>query len=254
MGQQVKAHEMAEGNFITTGVNKGACEPLAQQFVPAPGWVMPTLVPRALQPWLAAGDLVLRPYEAGDVPGLVELCKDARVSAMTRTLPHPYTRADAENFVERAMHSWETGQGVQYAVMLNTHAAGAGETGDAGNAGDAESANGERGELVAGCGCTFDEIDLRAELGYMVRPDKWGQGIATRAAQAVVDCVFTHTILRKLTAHYLQHNPASGRVLALAGFQQEGVLRGQAYKYGSEYDLIAVGLLRTTWEARRAGL
>ncbi|MDT0546953.1 GNAT family N-acetyltransferase [Streptomyces lonegramiae] len=55
-------------------------------------------------------------------------------------------------------------------------------------------------------------------LSYILREDCWGNGYATQAAKRVVDFAFAHTELKHLEAKHHPANPASGRVLAKAGF------------------------------------
>jgi len=189
-----------------------------------PGVTLVSVVPTISQPSLETEDLILRPFDRSDVDELIYVNGEIRVSGMTRTIPHPYTAADAQRFIEVCATAWDAGTGPRYAITVRSS-----------------------GRLIGSCGCTVDAIDLRAELGYAIHPDFWGHGYASQAARAVTACVFTHLPLRKLCAHYLAHNVASGRVLEKLGFVKEGLLRGQAYKHGIEYDLVALGLLRSEW-------
>ena len=50
--------------------------------------------------------------------------------------------------------------------------------------------------------------------------------------------------LAKITAHVFAHNPASARVLAKCGFQEEGYLRRHFLKDGQFVDARLFGLLR----------
>ncbi|WKX70922.1 GNAT family N-acetyltransferase [Streptomyces sp. XD-27] len=56
-------------------------------------------------------------------------------------------------------------------------------------------------------------------LSYILREDTWGKGYATEAAKQVVEFAFTTADLERLEAKHHPENPASGRVLAKAGFQ-----------------------------------
>ncbi|MFY4719140.1 GNAT family N-acetyltransferase [Streptomyces sp. LaBMicrA B280] len=55
-------------------------------------------------------------------------------------------------------------------------------------------------------------------VSYILRQDAWGQGHATEAVRRVAAFAFTHTDLECLEAKHHPANPASGRVLAKAGF------------------------------------
>lgn len=185
------------------------------------------------QPTLTLRGLVLRPYAEQDAQALVRICGDKRIAAMTRTIPHPYSIEDARKFLAHIRGKWEAGESAVYAACP-------------------QRPDGTIEEPVGSCGLMVDKIDVRAELGYCFEPSSWGRGYATQAASAVVDVGFGFLGLRKITAHFLPHNPASGRVLSKVGFVQEGVLRKQAHKWGESFDLIAVGLLREEWEQRKS--
>ena len=88
---------------------------------------------------------------------------------------------------------------------------------------------------------------MRGEIGYTIASEHRGKGYATQAARAFGGWCFEGLGLRKLTAHYMAHNAASARVLEKLGFRREGLLRGQAFKWGVAHDLVAVGLLRAEW-------
>lgn len=56
------------------------------------------------------------------------------------------------------------------------------------------------------------------DLGYMLRPDKQGQGIMTRAAIRAIDTAFADTDRDHLTGSTWYDNPASAHLLARLGF------------------------------------
>ncbi|MFB6814448.1 GNAT family N-acetyltransferase [Streptomyces sp. NPDC056347] len=59
-------------------------------------------------------------------------------------------------------------------------------------------------------------------ISYILREDTWGNGYATHAAQQVTALAFTTAGLTRLEAMHHPDNPASGRVLAKAGFTRVG--------------------------------
>jgi len=60
------------------------------------------------------------------------------------------------------------------------------------------------------------------ELGYMIRRDLWGQGMATEIAAALVTWHRVHTADCALYAYVAMDNPASRRVLQKIGFDYIG--------------------------------
>jgi RimJ/RimL family protein N-acetyltransferase len=57
-----------------------------------------------------------------------------------------------------------------------------------------------------------------AELGFMLRPDRWGQGLASEAVGAVVAYGFNHLALNRIAAAVQSQNKAAARVLEKNGF------------------------------------
>ena len=188
------------------------------------------------QPRLETADLLLRALVPADAPAIVRICGDKRVAAFTRTIPHPYSPADAQAFIARVTAGWEAGTGAVFAICERW-------------------ADGVESDPVGTVGVMIDAIDVRGEIGYTIAPEHWGRGHATQAAAAFCGWCFESLGLRKLTAHHMAHNGASARVLEKIGFRKEGVLRAQAFKWGVAHDLIATGLLREEWtNATRPGL
>lgn len=88
-----------------------------------------------------------------------------------------------------------------------------------------------------------------AELGYMIAPQAQGNGYATDAARRLARYGFEDRRLEKILANVYETNPASQRVLEKVGFEQEGVLREQAYVRGERLDVIRYGLLAHEFDA-----
>lgn len=65
----------------------------------------------------------------------------------------------------------------------------------------------------------------RAEVGYALHPDLWGQGLASEALAAVVDHGFTSIGLNSVEASASPENLASIRVLERNHFVKEGHFR-----------------------------
>lgn len=64
------------------------------------------------------------------------------------------------------------------------------------------------------------------EIGYILHPDCWGQGIATEALRAVIDHLFAHYALPALQADIDPRNTRSIRLLERLGFTITGKAEG----------------------------
>lgn len=93
--------------------------------------------------------------------------------------------------------------------------------------------------------CDISEIDRRhkrAEVGFMLGREAWGQGYATEAMQAVI--AYAASIgLRRLVARTHLGNRRSDALLEKLGFQEEGLLRGHVLRDGDRRDCRLFGLL-----------
>lgn len=85
------------------------------------------------------------------------------------------------------------------------------------------------GEFVGNCGLRCLELDgwPEVDLGYALRVEFWGQGLATEAAKAVVSLGFGKLGMEDMIAIALPNNIASRRVMEKSGFQYE---RDTVYK------------------------
>lgn len=76
------------------------------------------------------------------------------------------------------------------------------------------------GEIIGGIGLRpRDEEPVTFELGYCLRPDYWGAGLATEAVAAISAFGFEQLGVRRIVAEVFVSNPASGRVLEKLGFR-----------------------------------
>ncbi|MFD7959042.1 GNAT family N-acetyltransferase [Streptomyces ardesiacus] len=77
-------------------------------------------------------------------------------------------------------------------------------------------------------------------LSYILRDDSWGHGYATHATHQVVTAAFTTAGLNRLEAMHHPDNPASGRVLAKAGFTRIGTANRDTETGTVPYELYAL--------------
>jgi len=173
-------------------------------------------------PTLRTERLLLRPFTRNDIPELIPLIGARAVAATTRRIPHPYTLADAEEFIAAAEH----GDEINLAICVF---AGLG--------------------LVGGGILRPDLNHQHAELGYWIGVPHWGKGYATEAARKLVRYGFKELGLHRIYASHTSTNPASGRVLAKLGMKHEGRMRGHLVKWGEYQDLEFYGILRDEWVA-----
>jgi ribosomal-protein-alanine N-acetyltransferase len=87
----------------------------------------------------------------------------------------------------------------------------------------------------------------RAEIGYDLSPQAWGQGYMTEALRAVLTHGFDQMKLHRTDALVFGENGKSIRLLERLGFQSEGVLRDYFCLNGVFYDHRLFALLERDW-------
>ena len=146
-------------------------------------------------PVLETERLILRAPRLGDAKVLAALANDKRIAENTRRIPHPYKRADADDFITAV-----NAPGGEVAFLITLR---------------------EGGAVVGGCGVALQ--DGAPDLGYWLGVKYWNKGYATEAARAVIDFAFTELGHDTLSAGARVTNPASHRILEKCGFQWTGV-------------------------------
>jgi RimJ/RimL family protein N-acetyltransferase len=90
------------------------------------------------------------------------------------------------------------------------------------------------------------------DVGYILHPDHWGQGLATEAVEAVVRHVFSRRALEVVTADVDPENAASIRLLEKLGFVRTGFAE-RTWNVGGEWkDSLFYGLTRDGWRQRES--
>ena len=165
--------------------------------------------------------LILRPFVESDAEDVVRLAGAREIAATTLRIPHPYSLADAEQFIAGCSKNSDEGSAAVFAIT------------DQG------------GELRGACGLELNPVHRHAEIGYWIGLPYWGRGFATEAAAIVLDYGFAHLNLHRIFAAHFIGNPASGRVLQKIGMTYEGRLRGHYFKWGKFFDAESYGILTT---------
>jgi ribosomal-protein-alanine N-acetyltransferase len=135
--------------------------------------------------------LVLREMRADDAKALLKVFSDPRVMAsFPGTTPFDAKRMQA--WVDRNLvHQNKHGYGL-FSVIYKTNDV-----------------------LIGDCG--LERMEIGVELGYDLRSDYWGQGLATEAATAIRDFAFTTLALDRLISLIRVGNDRSRRVAEKIG-------------------------------------
>lgn len=91
-------------------------------------------------------------------------------------------------------------------------------------------------------------------LAISLRPEHVGRGYGTEAVRLVVDHAFRSTPLHRIGLGVYAFNDRARRCYEAVGFREEGRRREVVFADGAWHDVVLMGLLRSEWEAVRAGL
>lgn len=176
------------------------------------------------QPSLHTERLILRPPERSDADTFQRLAGRKEIAENT-FVPHPYEEGMAQEFIQSSRSGWEEGDQAVFAITRK-----------------------EDRTLVGSIGLKeIDREHKRAEMGFWIAVQHWGNGFASEAGRAVVSFAFGPLELNKVYAGHFDTNPASGRVLQKIGMMKEGVRRQHIIRFGEYRDLILYGILRDEW-------
>jgi RimJ/RimL family protein N-acetyltransferase len=166
---------------------------------------------------IPADGLVLDELQVSDVERVRAYCQDPDVRMWT-TVPSPYGRADAHDFITgKQAQGWADGSELTWAIR--------------------EFVSASRLRLAGTVGLRLDG-DGSGEIGYLLAPDSRGRGLATAATRAVV----RHALdarglrLRRVVWKAVVGNWASRHVAVRAGFAIEGTIRSEIVLHGRARD------------------
>ncbi len=164
------------------------------------------------EPVLTTARLQLRPFIASDAPRVHELLSDRRMSETNPAIPWPYELATAVEWIASHAAGAKDGSHLHFAVVQE--------------------------DLLVGA------IDLRVRvqeqrgwLGYWTGTTYWGQGIATEAAQELIEYGFATLRLRRIDAIHVVGNEASRAVMRKLGMHHVQTTAAQAVKGWSFGDI-----------------
>lgn len=102
----------------------------------------------------------------------------------------------------------------------------------------------ETGDLL-GYGGFFDigAEETKAEIGYGILPEHWGQGYMSEAVAEMTRFGFEDMGLHRIIGRVAPANEPSARILARLGYEKEGVLRDDEFARGEFFDMTIWGKL-----------
>ncbi len=173
-------------------------------------------------PELRDDAVLLRPWNAADVPAIVGACRDISIARWSPVIPFPYEESDALAWLQAQEPTRLAGKGLDLAVV------------------DAAT-----GSVLGAIGLGGGELTSRsANVGYWLARESRGKGYMTRAVRLLARWAFERLALERLELLTDPNNAASQRVAARCGFRREGHLRSHLVvrHSGERRDSLVYGL------------
>lgn len=150
---------------------------------------------------IAAGPYRLRPTRDGDRAGIIKAGQSPAIGGKMPWFPAPFPDHYADGWIARAQSTWGAGQHWLLSIV-------------------------GLDDRYLGSVVLSRLKDGRFELAYWVVPGEEGRGVASAAAQAMID--WSRTVLKPpgYFAKARLENAASRRVLVKAGFTETGEANG----------------------------
>ena len=181
---------------------------------------MPTL------PIITCERVRLRPVRTSDVDGIYAVFSNPEVMRYW-SRPPLLDRSEAEELVNQIIRDSEQGLMMKWGLARLSD------------------------DLVIGTTTLFhlDFDNGRAEIGYALGREYWGQGYVSEALHHLLNYAFNDLKLRRLEADVDPRNGPSIKTLERLGFQREGFLRERWHVADEIQDAYFYGLLKREWEA-----
>ena len=176
--------------------------------------------PAIPDPPLSDGNVTLRPWREDDIPAITAALEDPEIPRWLPAIPEPYLEEHARTYVRGVAERVAAGTGAAFAIV------------------------GTGGEVLGGIGFRV-ETPWRAEIGYWVRRDARGRGIASRALTLLSRWLVRERGFGRVQLHADVENVPSQRVAERAGFVREGVARSHMHHRGEARDHILFSLVRS---------
>jgi RimJ/RimL family protein N-acetyltransferase len=179
-----------------------------------------------MKPVLRTKRLILRRFAMSDAKDVQRLAGHRLIYATTANIPHPYPDGAAEEWISQHEELIRKAQSFPFAITLK-----------------------DSGALI-GCIALFGVLAThkKAEIGYWIGVDYWGQGYCSEAAQAIAKFGFSVLKLNKIVGRFKVGNTASGRILKKIGMKKVGVFKQDFFRDGRFQDTAFYEVLRSEFK------
>lgn len=164
----------------------------------------------------------IRRHKFSDVTDLYLNIKDKAISKWTCSIPSPYHKDEAKQFIKRAHLNFDKKLEFNFAIALV-----------------------KTDKVIGGIGFRNIDFDNKsAEVGYWIGKQFWGKGYTTESLLLALGFAFKKIKLNRVWAKVFERNKSSIRVLENCNFTKEAVMRQSKFRYSKWHNEFVYAILK----------
>ena len=168
----------------------------------------------------------IRRHKLSDADDIYRNISDKTIYRFTRTIPYPYKKRDAIDFVESTAGLRNKKSAYQFAIAEKI-----------------------TDKVIGGIGLmNFDWKNKNAELGYWIGKKYRGKGYAPEAINLILKFGFKELKLNRIWAAAFETNISSIKVLKKTNFKYEGLMRKTVLKLGKWQNQVMYSMLSSEFK------
>lgn len=168
--------------------------------------------------------LILRQPVPEDAISFAEIANNMTIASQMSDLPHPYTQKNAESWIAATRANTDMRK---ISILVTLKADG----------------------MIAGAASIVSNENGDSEINYFLGEAHWGNGLATEAAQGIIDHAFCTQDFERIAGRCRAANGGSRRVLEKCGFQFTGSGMCGCAALNSSFASEEFVLERAVWES-----
>jgi ribosomal-protein-alanine N-acetyltransferase len=175
-------------------------------------------------PRLGTVRLMLRKLKLSDAEDIFAYSSDPEVTKYLLWDTHDSIE-DSENFIRYTMERYDSGDAGEWGIVLK-----------------------ETGKLIGTIGFPwYDLKNRRAEIGYVLSRDCWGNGYMPEAAGRILQFAFEEMNMNRIESCHFLPNEKSGKVMQKCGLKFEGTAHQKVFVKEKFWDVQQYAILKEVW-------
>jgi RimJ/RimL family protein N-acetyltransferase len=171
--------------------------------------------------------LLLRPPAESDIADIIAFASDPEVALRTAQIPHPYTDADARDWLRIATANERAGTTATFMLELRAEA-----------------------RVIGSAALRVRDVEHTGNVGFALARPYWSRGLVTEAMIRIFDYAFDQLRLEAIDANAVPTNRASIRVQEKLGMRYTRNLVIPARARGGDQHVVERAISRREWLER----